>query len=99
MYFAALATFKPSVLQTRSELYDAFVAYLRNHSDHPDVTVHHGGPTLADNGEDISGFLLVIEAGSLEAARSFVAGSPYGKAGLFADSDVRQWDWKTGRPS
>lgn len=99
MYFAVFTTNKPGVSQRRSELYDAFAAYLRDHPDHPDVVYHHGGPTLADNGEDVNGTLLLIEALSLEAARSFVADSPYAKAGLIAESQVRQWDWTTGRPA
>ena len=99
MYYAVIATYKPGVLETRSDLYDAFAAYLRDHPDHPDVVFHHGGPTLTDNGEDVNGTLLMFEAPSLDAVRSFVADSPYAKADLFAECQVRQWDWTTGRPA
>ena len=99
MYFAVFVTHKPGMSQTRSDLYDAFAAYLRDHPGHPDVTYHHGGPTIADNGEDVDGLLLAIEAPSIEAARSFLGDSPYAKAGLFAESQVRRWDWTTGRPA
>ena len=99
MYYAVFVTHKPDMSQTRSDLYDAFAAYLRDHPGHPDVTYHHGGPTLADNGEDVNGSLLVIQAPSIEAARAFVADSPYAKAGIFAESQVRRWDWTTGRPA
>ena len=99
MYYSVFVTHKPGMSQTRNDLFEAFRAYLRDHPDHPDVICHHGGPTLSDSGESVTGLLLVIEAPSHAAARSFLADSPYGKAGLFAESHVRQWDWTTGRPS
>ena len=98
MYFAVFVTHKPDMLETRNALFDDFQAYLRDHPGHPDVVVHHAGPTLADDGETIFGLLNVIEAPSLEAAKAFVADSPYAKAEVFADAQVRAWDWLTGRP-
>ena len=64
----------------------------------PTWTLLHGGTTLDDDGETVNGLLLVVEAPSLGAARAFVAESPYGRAGLLADADVRPWNWMTGRP-
>lgn len=98
MYFAVFATDKSGVSQQRSDLQPDFIAYLRDHPDHPDVTVHNGGPTLADDGESIIGLLLTIEAPSREAVQAFMADSPFGRAGVIADLQVRQWDWMTGRP-
>ena len=99
MYVAAFVTNKPGAARARSETRDAFVAYLRSHPAHPDVVVHHAGPTLADDGESVVGLLLVMEAPSLNAARTFLADSPYAKADVFAECAVRAWDWTTGRPS
>jgi len=42
--------------------------------------------------------LLVLEAPSLDAARAFLADSPYAEAGIFAHSHIRAWNWLTGRP-
>ena len=98
MYFAVFATHKPGRVQTGSELQNAYADYLRNHPDHSDVVVHHGGPTLSDDPETPVGLLLIGEAPSLEAAQAFVADSPYGKADVFAESAVRPFDWRTGRP-
>ena len=98
MYFTVFVTHKPEAMERRNELFDEFAAYLRNHTDHPDVVVHHAGPTLADDGATVVGLLNVIEAPSLEAARAFVDDSPYAKAEIFADVHVRPWDWMTGRP-
>ena len=98
MYFVVFITHKEGAVQERGRLTDAFAAYLRDHADQPDVTVHHGGPTLGDDGESVNGLLLAIEAPSIDVARAFIARSPYGQAGLFADSHVRPWNWLTGRP-
>jgi len=98
MYFTALVTDNPGMSDTRSNLRDDFVSYLRDHPGHPDVVVHHAGPTLSDDGGSITGLLLVVEAPSIEAARAFAADSPYGRGGIFAATEVRRWDWTTGCP-
>lgn len=41
---------------------------------------------------------MIIEAPSLEVARSFVADSPLVQAGMLAESRVQPWDWLTSRP-
>ena len=99
MYFVVFATHKPEKGQERAGLQDAFAAYLHDHAQHPDVSVHHGGQTLSESGESVTGLVLVLEAPSLEAAQEFVAGSPYARAGIFAVSHVRPWNWLTGRPA
>ena len=98
MYIVAFITHKPGRVQSGSELQGAFIDYLRNHPEHPGVVVHNGGPTLSDDAESIVGLLLTIEAPSLAAAQAFVADSPYGKADVFAEVQVRPWEWRTGRP-
>ena len=96
MYIVAYVTHKPERVQSGSELQGAFIDYLRNH---PGVVVHNGGPTLDDDSQSIVGLLLILEAPSLEAARAFLADSPYGKADVFADTQFRPWEWRTGRPA
>ena len=73
MYFVVFATHREGMGQERLRLRDGFAAYLHDHPDHPDVIVHHGGPTLGDDGETVNGLLLAVEAPSLEAAGAFVA--------------------------
>ena len=92
MYFVAFVTHKPGQVEAGSEIQDAYIDYLRNHPEHPGVVVHNGGPTLSDDSETIVGLLLIAEAPSLEAARTFLADSPYGKADVFADVQVRPWE-------
>ncbi|MYC14169.1 MAG: YciI family protein [Gemmatimonadetes bacterium] len=98
MYFVVFATHKEEMGQERLQLQDAFAAYLHDLTQHPDVTVHHGGQTLSEREQIVTGFVLVIEAPSLEVAQAFVAGSPYAQAGTFAESHIRPWNWLTGRP-
>ena len=98
MYVAVFGTHKPGRIQTGSELQNAFADYLRSHPDHSDVVVHNGGPTLSDDSETPNGTMLILEAPSLEAARAFLADSPYHKEEVFASSEVRPFDWRTGRP-
>ena len=98
MYYVVFATHKPGQVQTGGELQNAYADYLRDHPGHSGVTVRHGGPTLSDDSETPVGTLLIVEAPSLEAVRSFVADSPYGKGDVFAECAVRPLDWRTGRP-
>ncbi len=98
MYVAVFATDKSGTADVRREHFEAFVDYLGEHPDHPDVAVLHGGPTLSEDASAMIGTLLVVEAPSLDAVRSFVADSPLGRAGVYGDVQVRPWDWRTGRP-
>lgn len=98
MYVAAFVTDKPGTTQVRAETQEAYRAYLLDHPAHPDIVVHHAGPTLAADGQTPVGLLLVAEAPSVDAVRAFLGDSPYASAGVFAECDVREWDWYTGRP-
>ena len=96
MYFVVWNTHTAGTEETRRNESDAMKAYLHNPSR---VTLHHGGATLDDNAETVVGGLMIIEAPSIEVALNFVADSPFGKAGIFAQSQVQPWNWLTGRPS
>ena len=98
MHFVVFATHKADMRQERLRLADAFAAYLHDPTHHPGVSVHHGGQTLSESGETVTGLVLVLEAPSIEAARAFVGDSPYARAGTFSESHVRPWNWLTGRP-
>ena len=98
MHFIVRAIYTEDTGRVRERPADAFAAYLHDSARHPDVIVHHGGPTLGDDGETADGLVLVVEAPSPGAVQAFVAGSPYGAAGLLAETRVRRWRWLTGRP-
>ena len=98
MYFIVRAIYTEDSGRVRERPADAFAAYLHDTARHPDVIVHHGGPTLGDDEETADGLVLVVEAPSPGAVRTFVAGSPYATTGLLAETRVRRWNWLTGRP-
>ena len=99
MYFVVNATQKPGRVKTGSDVQLAFANYLRSHPEHPDVVVHNAGPTHVKDFNTADGFLLIVEASSVENVRAFVDDSPYSKADTLAGSEILMWDWRTGRPS
>lgn len=96
-YFAIFGTDKPGALELRTATRPAHREYLRNPGAHR-VKLHHGGPTMTDDGERMNGTLLVVEAESLEAVRAFAADDPYARAGIFERVEIRPWAWTTGAP-
>ena len=96
MHFVIFATDKPGKEQEHRDAIGEYRAWLDHHPAHPDVIVHHAGPTLADDGQTVNGTLNVIEAPSLEAAQAFAADSPLRKRDIYAEFHIRAWDWRTG---
>jgi len=47
------------------------------------------GPTLTEDGEAMTGSLIVIDRDDLAAAEAWAAGDPYAKAGLFESVVIR----------
>lgn len=52
-----------------------------------------GGPMMAEDGATPVGSLLVIEAETIDDARSIFAKDPYALAGLWASTSVRPFNW------
>lgn len=95
-YFAVYALDRPAMRERRGELRAPHRDWLRRH-DHP-VSVHIGGPLLDDGGEMI-GTLLVIEAEEKSAVERYLAADPYCRADLFASMDIRRFNWGLGQPA
>ena len=98
MYYAIFATDRPDSTDLRLRTRPQHRAYLRDLTAHPEVSVIHGGPTLAEDGETMNGSMLIVEAPSLAAAETFAADDPYRQAELSAACEVRPWAWTLGRP-
>ena len=96
MYFLIFATDKPGREQEHGDAIPEYRAWLDHHPEHPEVIVHHGGPALADDGRTVNGTLNLIEAPSIEAAKAFAADSPIRKRDIYAEFQIRPWDWRTG---
>ncbi|BAQ15839.1 YciI family protein [Methyloceanibacter caenitepidi] len=94
MYFAFICTDKPDGLPIRKAHRPEHLAYLQGLGD----TLKFAGPFTAEDGETMTGSLVVIEAASLADAKTIADGDPFAKAGLFASVDIRPWKWSLGKP-
>ena len=87
MLFALYCLDKPFSTALRSVTRDAHLAYVAAAGE----AIRVAGPLLSDDGEKMIGSLLILDMDDLEAARAWVAGDPYAKAGLFQIADIRPW--------
>jgi uncharacterized protein YciI len=94
MYFALICTDKPDGLPIRKAHRPEHLAYLQGLGD----ALKFAGPFTAEDGETMTGSLVVIEAPSLAEAREIAGGDPFAKAGLFASVEIRPWKWSLGKP-
>lgn len=84
MLFVIHAKDKPDSLELRQATRPAHVEYLGQF----DTPV--GGPLLDENGQ-MCGSCIILEAADRAAAEAFVAGDPYGKAGLFESVELHEF--------
>jgi uncharacterized protein YciI len=49
------------------------------------------GPTLSEDGERMTGSLLILDFADRTEAQAFADGDPYAKAGLFERVEIRPW--------
>ena len=95
MLFAFICNDKPGQLQVRLDNRPAHVDWLN------DLNARGGlafaGPFLGDDGKP-TGSLVVVEAADADAAKSLAAQDPYAKAGLFANVEIRPWNWVFNKP-
>ena len=95
MFYAVICTDKPGSLAIRKANRPEHLQYLKSLGDRLVLA----GPFTEPDGETMNGSLIVIEAGSLDAARTIAAGDPFARAGLFASVEVHPWIWTLNRPS
>ena len=86
MRVVLVAKDKAGALQTRLDNRADHVAYLKANS-----IVEMAGPLLNDAGE-MCGSMIVLNVEDMAAADAFVAGDPYGKAGLFESVELTAWN-------
>jgi len=94
MLYALICTDKPNSLALRKANRPEHLAYLESLGE----KVVFAGPFTAADGETMNGSLIVVEAPSLDAARTIAAGDPFARAGLFATVEVRPWLWTINNP-
>ena len=87
--FAFYGLDKPGALELRKATRPAHLEWIATFGG----AVKVGGPMFADDGATPIGSLIVMEFGSLDAAKAAFAEDPYAKAGLWASADVRPFLW------
>lgn len=87
MLFAITCNDHPNSMDLRMETRPAHLEYLKGKLD----IIKFAGPLLADNGETVTGSLLVIDVADKAAAEDFAANDPYAQANLFGNVEVRAW--------
>ncbi|HUH50431.1 MAG TPA: YciI-like protein [Mycoplana sp.] len=95
MHFAFLCTDKPGALQVRLDTRPEHLAYLNTLNEEGKLAF--AGPFLGDDGKP-NGSLVVVKAETIEAARALAEADPYAKAGLFANVEVKAWNWVFNNP-
>ena len=94
MLFAVICTDKPNSLDMRKANRPEHVAYLQSLGD----TLAFAGPFTQSDGETPNGSLVVVEAPSLDDAKTIAANDPFAKLGLFASVEIRPWIWVFNKP-
>ena len=92
MFYAIICTDKPGGLPLRLETRPAH----REHLDALGAKLKLGGPFTNEDASEMNGSLLVVETDTLAEARAIADADPYAKAGLFADVQIRPWNWIKG---
>lgn len=86
MLVALIARDKAGALPVRQENRPAHVEYLK-----ASTAVQQAGPLLDAKG-DMCGSLIVLDVADMAEAESWVAGDPYGRAGLFDSIELIPWN-------
>ncbi|CAA6603712.1 YCII-related [Rhodospirillaceae bacterium LM-1] len=89
MLFAILCRDKKDALPIRLANREAHLDYIRENWLSKIVTA---GPIFGADGQSMAGSLLIMELADRAEAENYLAGDPYGKAGLFESCEV--WPYK-----
>lgn len=96
MHVALICKDKPGHLQVRLDARPAHVEFLNRLN--AEGRLAFAGPFLGEDGKP-TGSLVVFAVESIDEAKALAAEDPYAKAGLFAEVDVRPWNWVFNPPA
>lgn len=85
MLFAIQCVDKPGHAHLRAANRAAHLTYLDGFASY----IVLAGPTLTDDGQGMTGSVLIMDFPDARAAEAFAAGDPYRKAGLFESATVK----------
>ncbi|MCA1492608.1 YciI-like protein [Sinorhizobium alkalisoli] len=95
MLFALLCTDKPGALQLRLDTRPDHLAYLEDLNARGILKV--AGPFLGEDGKP-TGSLVIVKTETIEEAKAIAEADPYAKAGLFANVEVKAYNWVFNNP-
>ncbi len=93
MIFAIICTDKADQLEIRKANRPDHLEYLKSIKD----ALKGAGPFMSTDGNP-NGSMLLVELADMAAATDFADNDPYAKAGLFANVDIRPWNWLLANP-
>lgn len=87
MYFVIYCVDKPEHGPVRAENRPAHVEYLKAQGD----KILVAGPTTSEDGEAMTGSVIIIDFANIAEAEVFAEKDPYNKAGLFENVAIKPW--------
>lgn len=94
MYFALICTDKSDGMPIRLANRPAHIEWLKAAGSRIPVA----GPFLTEDGQAMTGSLLILDVENEVEARELAAQDPYAQAGLFARVELKPWRWVIGKP-
>lgn len=85
MLYAIICIDRPGAIETRLANRDAHLAHIEAAG-----TITQAGPFLDADGQ-MTGSLLIMEAGDIAEAEAWADADPYARAGLFQSVEIRPW--------
>lgn len=95
MLFAVICADKPESLDLRMATRPPHVEWLNGLN--AAGTLKIAGPFLDADGKP-NGSLLIIAADDIDAAKAIASQDPYAKAGLFANVEIKPYNWVFNNP-
>lgn len=93
MLYAVIRNDKKDHSQLRIDTRPTHLEYLKSLGN----KLKFAGPFLNEDGKP-NGTMMVVEAQSKKEVERAAANDPYAKAGLFADIEIRPWNWVVNNP-
>ena len=89
--FVLHAKDRPGVLQRRLSFYAAHRTFLEEQDEAGPVSVVMSGPLQTDDGETMTGSLLLLEAPDREAVERFVAEDPFTREKIWGEVNISRF--------
>ena len=87
MHYVIHSTDKSDSLDLRMETRPAHLEYIEAHRD----SLYLEGQTLTEDGEAMTGSVVIVKFADRAGAEGFAANDPYAKAGLFENVTIQPW--------